>query len=48
MIDHVYIIAERPGRYYLLREFDNKINVIDLDTIYFRPVKVISLLDKPI
>lgn len=47
MIDHVYIIVEKPGRYFIIREFDKKIYVIDFDTVLFRPVKVISLLEKP-
>jgi hypothetical protein len=30
MLDYMHVIVDKPGRYYLMREMDSSIHVVDL------------------
>ena len=47
MLDHFYVIVDKPGRYYLNREMDPVNYVINLAFPYFTPIQVILLLKDP-
>jgi hypothetical protein len=46
MIDYYYAIVNSPGRYYLIREMDQNIHVINFDSIYLNHIKILSFLNK--
>lgn len=47
MLDNLYIHVTKPGRYYVLRDMDPNIHIVDIDNSYFTPIPVIDLLKEP-
>lgn len=45
MIDYFYIRVTKPGRYYLSREINPNLNVIEIDQAYYKNIKEVVLWD---